>query len=66
MTTHFHNIGDLISRDDTSSFTLSADLSRHAILVGLEDGSLMQTDSRRVYIHIAKDDICIVESRGQP
>ena len=57
MAYHLHDVRDLISSDDASPLALSTDLCWHAILVGLEYGGLVQTDRRRVNIHIAENDV---------
>ena len=44
MADHFHDIGDLVCRNDASPLALSTDLSWHAIFVGFEDCCLMKTD----------------------
>ena len=62
MTDHFHDIRDLISGNDTSSFALRADLSRHAVLIGFEDRSLVKTYSRGVDVHIAEYNVRVTDS----
>ena len=63
VTDHFHNVCNLVGRDDASPLAFSTDLRRHAIFVCLENGGLMKTYGRRVNIHIAENDVGICYSR---
>ena len=64
MADHFHDIGDLICGDDASPFALGTNPSRHAILVGLEDCCLMETDRGGMNIHVQKHNIRICYASG--
>jgi hypothetical protein len=65
MAGHFHDAGDLISRDDTPSFALCSNLVSHSILLSLEYRCLMQTDRGRVDAHVGENDVGIRDSMWQ-
>ena len=52
-----HDAGDLGGCGHAPDLALGADGRGQAILVGLEDGGLVQTDGRSVDVHVQKDDV---------
>lgn len=66
MTDHPHDTSHLVRRNDASPFTFGGNLVLQSILLGFENGRLMQTDSRSVDAHIRKNNIRINYTARQP
>ena len=62
MADHFHDIGDLVGCNDASTLRFGTNLCWQPIFVGLEYSSLMQTDSGRMYVHIEKDCVGVIDA----
>lgn len=62
MADHLHNIRDLISSDNTPSFTFSDDLLGHPVFLRLEDSGLMKAYRGSMDRHVTEDDIRIRHS----
>lgn len=60
MSDHFHDICDLVCRDDTSSLRFCTNLCGKVIFVRLEDSCLMQTYRRRVKVHVEENRVGIL------
>lgn len=65
MTDHFHDIGDLIRSDNTPPLGFRANLCWKVILVGFEDGGLMETNRCCLQVHIEEDGVGILYSSRQ-
>lgn len=65
MADHSHDVCDLRGGGDTADLALGAYGRGHLVLVGLEDGSLVQTDGGGVDVEICEDDIGIVDAGGE-
>ena len=63
---HPHDAGNLGRCGDTSDLTLGAQRGRQSILIGLEDGRLMQANGRGVDVHVQKDDVGVGQTVGEP
>lgn len=65
MADELHDACDLVGSDHTAPLAFTTDLWGHVVLVGFENGSLMETDGCRVDIHVDKDNIGVIDTRRQ-
>lgn len=65
MADHTHNVSNFCSGRDAADLALSADGRGHLVLVGLENGSLVQTDGRCVNVQICEDDVGVADADGE-
>jgi hypothetical protein len=56
---HLHDARNLICSHKAPALALNRDLIWHLVLFGLEDRSLMETNSRSMDAHVGKDNVYI-------
>lgn len=65
MADHAHDVCDFRRGGDAADLALGADGRGHLVLVGLEDGGLVQTDGGRVDVEVCEDDVRIIDAGGE-